>query len=130
MSIYKPCWSRPTTQNIALFGIRMHTICLIKSILFHIYLCRLYVIIRRHGVETPSTLLTHCEENHLRAMDSPVIGHYDETLGGGGGGGGVSWTNLWKQNSPVVGDLRVMIWDAMTPHDVTELYNLVHLLRM
>ena len=69
--IYKLCWSRPTTQNVALSGIRMHTICLIKCILFHLYLCRLYVIIRRHGVETPSTSLTLCEGNHIRPMDSP-----------------------------------------------------------
>ena len=53
-----------------------------------------------------------------------VMGHYDETLGG------LSWTNFWKQNSPVVGDLRVMILDAMTPHDVTEIYNLIHILKM
>ena len=71
MSIYIPCWLRPTTQNIALSGIRMHTICLIKCILFHIYLCRLYVIIRRHCVEIPSTLLALCVGNHLRLKDSP-----------------------------------------------------------
>ena len=59
-----------------------------------------------------------------------VIGHYDETLlfffffffGGGGDKLFLSWTNCWKQNRPVAGDLRVMIWDAMTPHDVTEIY--------
>ena len=103
LSICIPCWSRPTTQTIA-SGIRMHTICLIKCILFHIYLCRLYVIIRRHGVETPSTLLALCEGNHLWPMDSPrnrPLWRYF---------GGLSWTNFWKQNSPVVGDLRVMIW--------------------
>ena len=27
-------------------------------------------------------------------------------------------------------DLRVMIWDAMTHHDVTEIYNLIHILKM
>ena len=45
-------------------------------------------------------------------------------------GGGVSWTNCWKQNSPVVGDLSVTILDAMTPHAVTEIYNLIHILKM
>ena len=47
--------------------------CLIKCTLFHIYLCRLYMclIIRRHGVEKPSTLLALCEGNHLCPMDSP-----------------------------------------------------------
>ena len=119
-----PCWSRPTTQNIALSGIRMHTICLIKCILFHIYLCRLYVIIRRHGVETPSTLLALCEGNHLRLKDSPRNSPLWRNFWG------LSWTNFWKQYSPVVGDLRVMIWDAMTPHDVTEIYNLIHILKM
>ena len=128
MAIYIPCWSRPTTQNIVLSAIRMHTICLIKCILFHIYLCRLYVIIRRHGVETPSTLLVLCEGNHLRPMDSPRNRPLWRNLGGGGGG--LSWKNFWKQNSPVVGDLRVMIWDAMTPHDITEIYNLIHILKM
>ena len=102
MSIHIPCWSRPTPQNIALSGIRMHTICLIKCILFHIYLCRLYVIIRRHGVETSSTLLALCEGNHLRPMDSPRNRPLWRNFGG------LSWTNAWKQNSPVVGDLRVM----------------------
>ena len=122
--IYIPCWSRPTTQNIALSGIRMHTICLIKCILFHIYLCRVYVIIRSHGVETPSTLLALCEGNHLRPMDSPRNRPLGRNFGG------LSWTNFWKQNSPVVGDLRVMIWDAMTHHDLTEIYNLIHILKM
>ena len=102
MSIHIPCWSRPTPPNIALSGIRMHTICLIKCILFHIYLCRLYVIIRRHGVETSSTLLALCEGNHLRPMDSPRNRPLWRNFGG------LSWTNAWKQNSPVVGDLRVM----------------------
>ena len=124
MSIYIyiniPCRSRPTSQNIALSGIRMHTICIIKCILFHIYLCRLYVINRRHGMETPSTLLALCEGNHLRPMDSPRNRPLWRNFGG------LSWTNFWKQNSPVVGDLRVMIWDAMTPHDVTEIYHLIH----
>ena len=69
--LYIPCWSRPTTQNIALSGIHMHTICLIKCILFHIYLCRLNAIIRCHDVEAPSALLALCEMNHLRPMDSP-----------------------------------------------------------
>ena len=89
--IYIPCWSRPIKQNIALSGIRMHTICLIKCIC----LCRLYVIIRRHGGETPSTLLALCKVNHLRPMDSrrnrPLWRNF----------GGLSWTNFWKQNSPV-----------------------------
>ena len=120
--IYIPCWSRPTTQHIALSGIRMYTICLIKCILFHIYLCRLYVIIRRHGVETPSTLLALCEGNHLRPIDSPRNRPLSRIFGG-------SWTNVWKQNSPVVGDLRVMIWDVMTHHDVTGIYNVIHILK-
>ena len=110
--------------SAALSGIRMHNICLIKCILFLIYLSRLYVIIRRHGVETPSTLLALCEGNHLRQMDSPSNTPLWQNFGG------FSWTNFWKQNSPVVGDLRVMIWDAMTPHDVTEIYNLIHILKM
>ena len=41
-----------------------------------------------------------------------------------------SWTNFWKQNSPVVGDLRVMIWDANTHRDVTEIYNQIRILKM
>ena len=122
--IYIPCWSRPTTQNIALSGIRMHTIFLIKCILFQIYLFRFYVIIRRHGVETPSTLLALCEGNHLRPMDSPCNRPLWRNFVG------LSWTNFWKQNSPVVGDLRVMIWDAMTHHDVTEISNLIHILKI
>ena len=80
--LYIPCWSKPTTQNIALSGIRMHTICLIKCILFHIYLCPLYVIIRRHGVETPFTLLALCEGITFGRWIPLVIGHFDETLGG------------------------------------------------
>ena len=122
--LYIPCWSRSATQNITLSGICMHTICLINSILFHIYLWRLYVIIRRHGVETPSTLLALCEGNHLRPMDSPRNRPLWRNFGG------LLWTNFWKQNSPVFGDLRVMIWDAMTPADVTEIYNLTHILKM
>ena len=122
--IYIPYWSRTTTQNIALSGIRMHTICLIKCILFHIYLCRLYVFIRRHGLETPSTLLALCEGNHLRPMDAPCNWPLWQNFGG------LSWTNFWKQNSLVVGDLRVMIWEAMTHHDVTVIYNLIHILKM
>ena len=121
--LYIPCWSRPTTQNKALPDIRMHTIWLIKCMLFHIYLCRLYVIIRRHGVETHSTLLALCEGNHLRPMDSPRYRPLWRNFGG------LSWTNFWKQNSPVVGDLRVMIWDAMMHHDVTEIYNVIHILK-
>ena len=89
--IYKPCWSRPTTQNIALSGIRMCTICLVKCILIHIYLFRMYVIIRRHGVETPSTLLALCEGNHLRPMDSPCNRPLWRNFVG------LSWTNFWKQ---------------------------------
>ena len=27
-------------------------------------------------------------------------------------------------------DLRVIIWDAMTPHYVIEIYNLIHILKM
>ena len=27
-------------------------------------------------------------------------------------------------------DLRVMIWDATTHHDVTEIYNLIHILKI
>ena len=82
---------------MTLSGIRKHTICHIKCILFHIYLCCLYVIIRRHGVETPSTLVDLCEGNHLRPMDSPRIRplwrfffffFFFFFLGGGGGGGG------------------------------------------
>ena len=122
--IYIPCWSRSTTQNIALSGIRMHIIRLFKCILFHTYLCRVYVISRRHDVETPSTLLALCEGNHLRPMDSPRNRPLWRNFGG------LSWTNFWKQNSPVVGDLSVMICDAMTPHDVTEIYHLIHILRM
>ena len=44
--------------------------------------------------------------------------------------GGLSWTNFWKQNSSVVGDFRVMIRDAMTHHGVTEIYNLIYILKM
>ena len=88
LSLYIPCWSWPTTQNIALSGIRMHTICIIKCILFHIYLCRLYVIIRRHSVETPSTLLALCEGNHLRPMDFPRNRPLWRNFGG------LSWSNF------------------------------------
>ena len=87
-------------------------------------MCRLYVIIIRHGVETPSTLLALSEGDHLRPMDSPrnrpLWRNFEE----------FSWTNFWKQNSPVVGDLRVMIWDANTHRDVTEIYNQIRILKM
>ena len=114
--IYHQIWRCP--------GIRMHTICLIKCILSHIYPRRLYVIIRRPGVETYSTLLALCQGNHLRPMDSPRNRPLWPNFGG------FSWANFWKQNSPVVGDFREKIWDAMTPHDVTEIYNLIHILKM
>ena len=81
LHMYIPCWSRPTEQNIALSGIRMHTICLIKCI----YLCRLYVIIRRHSGETPSTYLALREGNHLR----PMASHHNRPLWRNFGG--LSW---------------------------------------
>ena len=52
-----------------------------------------------------------------------VIGHYHKTLFLL-----LSWTNCL--NSPIAGDLRVLIWDAMTPHDVTTIYNLILILTM
>ena len=105
--LYIPCWSRPTTQNIALSGIRMHTICLIKCILFHIYLYRLYVIIRRHGVETPSTLLALCELITFGRWIPLVIGHYDDFFFFFFLGGGVNHGQTFeKQSSPVVGDFE------------------------
>ena len=54
-----------------------------------------------------------------------VIGHYDETLLFW-----LSWANCWKQDSPVAGDFRVPIWDAMMPRDITEIYNMIHILKL
>ena len=37
---------------------------------------------------------------------------------------------ILKTKQSGAGDLRVMIWDAMTHHDVTEIYNLIHISKM